>query len=61
MSFFVQVLDDECKRLLIARLKPCSIPAGHDLCREGMDADCLWIIEEGTPFLFNSFWLLPAS
>lgn len=31
----------------MGRLTPESIPAGHDICKEGDDADCLWLLQEG--------------
>ena len=27
------------------------VPPGHDLCQEGDDADCMWILQEGIPTL----------
>lgn len=41
-------LPEGAKTRLAARLTPQMIPPGHDLCQEGDDADCMWILQEGT-------------
>ena len=40
-------LPEGAKTRLAARLTPQMVPPGHDLCQEGDDADCLWILQEG--------------
>ena len=35
--------------MVAGRLIPESVPAGHDICREGDDAECLWLLQEGEP------------
>ncbi|KAL3152951.1 hypothetical protein ABBQ38_011980 [Trebouxia sp. C0009 RCD-2024] len=40
-------LPEGAKTRLAARLSPQMIPPGHDLCQEGDDADCMWILQEG--------------
>lgn len=42
-------LPEGAKTRLAARLTPQMVPPGHDLCQEGDDADCLWILQEGDP------------
>ena len=42
-------LPEGAKTRLAARLSPQMIPPGHDLCQEGDDADCMWILQEGNP------------
>ncbi|KAK9816960.1 hypothetical protein WJX72_007507 [[Myrmecia] bisecta] len=46
-SEIFSVLNDEAKKVVAERLTPVSLAAGHDLCREGDDADELWILQEG--------------
>ena len=38
---------DRARRSLCERLKPYSLPAGHDACQEGDDCDTLWMLTEG--------------
>ena len=40
-------LKPEARRVVASRLTPVSLPAGHDLCVEGDEADCLWILQHG--------------
>ena len=40
-------LPEDAKTRLAARLTPQMVPPGHDLCQEGDDADCMWILQEG--------------
>ena len=40
-------LPEGAKTRLAARLTPQMVPPGHDLCQEGDDADCMWILQEG--------------
>ena len=42
-------LPEGAKTRLAARLSPQMVPPGHDLCQEGDDADCMWILQEGKP------------
>ena len=42
---FVQ--NERALKVFVGRLTPESIPAGHDICKEGDDADCLWLLQEG--------------
>ena len=44
-------LAEDAKARLAARLTPQMIPPGHDLCQEGDEADCMWILQEGMPAL----------
>ena len=41
------VQHDRARRSLCERLKPYSLPAGHDACQEGDDCDTLWMLTEG--------------
>ncbi|KAK9787129.1 hypothetical protein WJX73_004779 [Symbiochloris irregularis] len=40
-------LKPQARRMVTSRLKPVSLPAGHDLCKVGDCADCLWILQDG--------------
>ncbi|DBA70723.1 TPA: hypothetical protein ACH3X2_012094 [Trebouxia sp. C0005] len=46
-SDFFSQLPEGAKTRLAARLTPQMVPPGHDLCQEGDDADCMWILQEG--------------
>lgn len=46
-SSLLSVLHDRARRSLCERLKPYSLPAGHDACQEGDDCDTLWMLTEG--------------
>ena len=43
----LQACDDLVKDELAGRLMPQVIMPGHDLCRIGDPADCLWILQTG--------------
>ena len=38
---------------------PESVAAGHDICRQGEEADCVWILQDGE-FALNVLFL-PVS
>eukprot|EP00891_Asterochloris_glomerata_P008763 jgi/Astpho2/8763/Aster-05321 len=46
-SDILNVLNERALKVFVGRLTPESIPAGHDICKEGDDADCLWLLQEG--------------
>lgn len=37
--------DHDTRHLLATRMRARSVIAGHDVCREGDEADCLWILQ----------------
>ncbi len=48
-------LKPQARRMVTSRLKPVSLPAGHDLCKVGDCADCLWILQDGELACANIF------
>ncbi|KAL3135938.1 hypothetical protein ABBQ32_006983 [Trebouxia sp. C0010 RCD-2024] len=46
-SCFLSVLHDRARRSLCERLKPYSLPSGHDACQEGDDCNTIWLLTEG--------------
>eukprot|EP00878_Enallax_costatus_P020054 GHUV01021184.1.p1 GENE.GHUV01021184.1~~GHUV01021184.1.p1 ORF type:complete len:549 (+),score=143.41 GHUV01021184.1:1031-2677(+) len=40
-------LEQTVKEQLASRLVPVEVAPGHELCREGDEADCLWLLQEG--------------
>ena len=47
---------DRARRSLCERLKPYSLPAGHDACQEGDECDNLWLLTEGAHIFLLSVW-----
>ena len=47
LALAVQELDVNARLLIAARLRSKYVEAGHDLCRQGEPATCLWLLEEG--------------
>ena len=47
LGLTVQELDVQARLLIAARLRSKYVEAGHDLCRQGEPATCLWLLEEG--------------
>lgn len=44
---YVIVQHERARRSLCERMRPFSLPAGHDACEEGDDCDKLWMLTEG--------------
>lgn len=42
-------LDASARAMLAASLRPVAVLPGHDLCRAGDPAECMWILQTGTP------------
>lgn len=56
-----QGLDEATKMEMAAVLSPVVVLPSHDLCRAGDRADCLWLLQDGTPFLHLYCWELKSA
>lgn len=43
----VQDLKEEVQFLIASNGKPLKVAAGHNICRQGDSADCIWLLHEG--------------
>lgn len=54
-------LDSHARAMLSASLRPRAVFSGHDLCRAGDAADCMWILQTGMHHLRQHLCLLRVA
>ena len=57
----VQDLKEEVQFLIASNGKPLKVAAGHNICRQGDSADCIWLLHEGAAICFAAHRFVVTS